>query len=279
MNREISENKIFKFFDSILNNLITYIIVCLVGPSHISYILGGIVAQHKVEILLIVFGIPILFCIIFFAVLVKVEEIVKNPLKNYSNITVSDFKQDLEYTGLPENLKGYIEPGFYDTGIPHNSPLGKDLYTWTQVNAGYHDPYYKTNFGHEHEGIDLGNTYLYKQENHAFKLTGNIIMFATCSGQAQSFTDGAGGNYIYIVCDGSKYSIILLHNSINFIKKNDILHVRAGQPVAIMGSTGNSTGPHIHYQVRDFQTGKPLDPKPFINKEILKLSEIKFENI
>ncbi|MBC7794715.1 MAG: M23 family metallopeptidase [Clostridia bacterium] len=39
-------------------------------------------------------------------------------------------------------------------------------------------------------------------------------------------------------------------------------HIRRGDMIAEMGSTGKSTGPHLHYEVRCY--GRPLDPARFI---------------
>ena len=39
--------------------------------------------------------------------------------------------------------------------------------------------------------------------------------------------------------------------------------VTKGAPIANVGSTGESTGPHLHYQV--MYEGNAIDPQPFLN--------------
>ncbi|MDO5722463.1 MAG: peptidoglycan DD-metalloendopeptidase family protein [Actinomycetaceae bacterium] len=39
--------------------------------------------------------------------------------------------------------------------------------------------------------------------------------------------------------------------------------VNAGDPIGVTGTTGNSTGPHVHYQIN--RNDQPIDPWPYIN--------------
>lgn len=41
--------------------------------------------------------------------------------------------------------------------------------------------------------------------------------------------------------------------------------VAAGTRLGLVGSTGNSTGPHLHYEIRHYDT--PLDPEPLLSPE------------
>ena len=50
------------------------------------------------------------------------------------------------------------------------------------------------------------------------------------------------------------------HSSSVFVKKGDI--VKRGQKIAAVGSTGRSTGPHLHFEV--WVSGVPQDPQRFL---------------
>jgi murein DD-endopeptidase MepM/ murein hydrolase activator NlpD len=51
------------------------------------------------------------------------------------------------------------------------------------------------------------------------------------------------------------------HASTVVVKKGDI--VKRGQLVAKVGTTGRSTGPHLHFEV--LVSGVPQDPRAFLN--------------
>ncbi len=51
------------------------------------------------------------------------------------------------------------------------------------------------------------------------------------------------------------------HASKVFVKKGDL--IKRGQKIALVGTTGRSTGPHLHYEV--LVQGVPQDPRKFLN--------------
>ena len=53
------------------------------------------------------------------------------------------------------------------------------------------------------------------------------------------------------------------HNKELLVKVGEI--VNKGQQISLMGSTGRSTGPHVHYEV--LKNGKQIDPLPYIYRK------------
>ncbi|CAN5860945.1 hypothetical protein BH11PSE1_BH11PSE1_23170 [soil metagenome] len=49
-------------------------------------------------------------------------------------------------------------------------------------------------------------------------------------------------------------------------------YVEAGETVGRMGSSGTSTGPHVHFEIR--QDGKPLNPLVFMNREFATVADL-----
>ncbi len=72
------------------------------------------------------------------------------------------------------------------------------------------------------------------------------------------YADGYGR--IIIIGHKNNYTTKYAHNYINFVKKGDF--VKKGQIIGLIGSTGNSTGHHLHFEIRCMDI--PLDPLDFL---------------
>jgi len=101
--------------------------------------------------------------------------------------------------------------------------------------------------GDWHPGIDIAND------------TGTPI-YATADGTvASSSWFGGYGNMVEIN-HGNGIVSIYGHNSQNLVSAGQT--VKKGQLIAYMGSTGYSTGPHVHYEIR--VNGTAVNPASFL---------------
>ena len=76
-----------------------------------------------------------------------------------------------------------------------------------------------------------------------------------------TFSDWWGGYGRCIIVDhGRGYATLYAHLSVQSVKKGD--RVDKGQVIGNVGSTGYSTGPHLHFEVR--KNGETVDPKKFL---------------
>lgn len=77
--------------------------------------------------------------------------------------------------------------------------------------------------------------------------------------------DGENGGYglAITIKHGNGIETLYAHNSKLVVKQGD--QVKSGQIIAKAGSTGISTGPHLHFEVRI--NGKAVDPVPYLDKD------------
>lgn len=90
--------------------------------------------------------------------------------------------------------------------------------------------------------------------------TGQVIVAADAG--AVSTAGSRGGYGIAVeINHGNGVSTLYAHTSRLLVRAG--AHVRQGQPIALVGSTGMSTGPHLHFEVRS--GGAPRDPMAWFN--------------
>jgi len=85
-------------------------------------------------------------------------------------------------------------------------------------------------------------------------------LHATADGVV-SFADRSGGNgNIVVIEHGHGLSTVYAHNTRNNVKAGQT--VQRGAVIAYSGSTGMSTGPHVHYEV--WRNGQSVNPQPYL---------------
>ena len=125
---------------------------------------------------------------------------------------------------------------------------------------------YSSSYGGDHTGIDIHST-------------GNDTIYSACGGTVDRATDpcphwdwyktnssdcghfNTFGNYIRVHNDDGTYSYY------GHLKQGSLLvsvgdRVEPGQPIATMGSSGASTGKHLHYELRESNAKTTINTNP-----------------
>ncbi len=141
--------------------------------------------------------------------------------------------------------------------IAYNTLPASVLLQLVDSTNGYHTPYkpspirsrYGPRRGRAHQGVDL-----------ALK-TGEPI-YATFSGRVRisQYNRGGYGNLVIIRHDNG-LETYYGHLSERLVQPNQ--WVEAGQVIGLGGSTGRSTGPHLHFETRYY--GQSFDPEWLID--------------
>ena len=98
-----------------------------------------------------------------------------------------------------------------------------------------------------HEGVDIAND------------VGTPVV-STAEGVVRFVGRNGGYGITIIIAHGYGYSTLYAHLSRVLVQSGQ--HVKRHQVIALMGNSGLSTGPHLHYEVR--VNGKPVNPRYYI---------------
>lgn len=128
-------------------------------------------------------------------------------------------------------------------------PLGKPVNSRVTSNYGTrNDPF--TGKPKKHRGIDF-----------AGKIGTELL--AVAPGRVVSAGERVGYGTTVEIDHGLGFTTLYAHLSQILVSRGD--WVRPGTVIGLAGSSGRSTGPHLHYEIR--YKGAPFDPTKFIQEE------------
>ena len=110
-----------------------------------------------------------------------------------------------------------------------------------------------------HTGIDIANNF----GDTICAAASGTVSFVNCPCPGENYTDSSvGGGYgNYVMIDHGN-GVVTLYGHCRDIYVSSGQYVSAGQAIAEVGSTGTSTGPHIHFEVR--VNGERVDPRGYL---------------
>lgn len=117
----------------------------------------------------------------------------------------------------------------------------------------------------EHNGIDLvgaGHSLDYIVAHSDGVIAGVRANYATCDGNRGN----SYGNYVLIRHSNGMYTMYA-HMKYGSVTVKLGQRISKGQVIGYMGNTGNSSGAHLHFEVRD-RNNKQIDPTQYIDADL-----------
>lgn len=105
-------------------------------------------------------------------------------------------------------------------------------------------------FAHFHTGLDVSTA----EGTPVLAAASGTVVLA-------GFNAGGYGNFVVLAHAGG-FDTLYGHLDSVLVRTGQVL--QGGQPIGTEGSTGNSTGAHLHFELR--RNGQPVDPGPYIRR-------------
>ncbi len=120
-------------------------------------------------------------------------------------------------------------------------------FKWPAPGYGHITSPYGMRWGKLHKGIDIGSP------------MGAKIVASNEGKITTSAYNSSYGNYV-IINHGGGYMTVYAHLSKRLVSVGQ--YVAKGQTIGLCGSTGHSTGPHLHFEIR--VNGTAVNPKKYV---------------
>jgi murein DD-endopeptidase MepM/ murein hydrolase activator NlpD len=164
-------------------------------------------------------------------------------------------------TAMVDDLQSQLSSKEQQLGVLENliltRELNKQVYPEGRpVQDGFISSYFGrradpfTGYSAVHKGLDFAAP----QGTAVSSVAAGLVTFAG---------ERAGYGQMVEINHGNGMATRYCHNEKLLVKQGEM--VRKGQEVALMGSTGHSTGPHLHFEV--LKNGAQVDPLRFIGEE------------
>lgn len=139
---------------------------------------------------------------------------------------------------------------FNDAQVPSSDVInlrGFSMPTKTRLVTSNYG--YRKKFGRMHKGMDI-------------HIKSNDTIYAAFDGKVRltNYEAKGYGNYV-IIRHPNKLETVYGHLNKFLVKPNQV--VKAGQPIALGGNTGRSTGPHLHFETR--YMGYAINPQAIVD--------------
>jgi murein DD-endopeptidase MepM/ murein hydrolase activator NlpD len=137
-----------------------------------------------------------------------------------------------EYVVVPGGVKPYIPRVVhaYDGPVPEDAEKGTGIFGWP-VSGRITQGFWK-----HHRAIDIGAA------------KGTAVKVADSGWVAQSGWSDIGYGYFILIDHGNGFQTLYAHLSAMDVEAGD--SVAKGARIGAVGTSGNSTGPHLHFEVR-----------------------------
>ena len=165
-------------------------------------------------------------------------------------------RPDIDTTGLfddwdIESIHAYRDVKVSDLPEEFDLLLVDSVHRFVAPYVGRRSSTFKYRKGRPHNGIDIP-----LRVGDTIRCPFDGVVRYVGGGKAT----GGYGNLV-VVRHSNGLETYYGHLSQRLVSENDL--VAAGEPLGLGGSTGRSTGPHLHFEVR--YMGKPFDPERVIN--------------
>jgi len=187
----------------------------------------------------------------------KISEIISEIYLYYKSIGDSISSENLfsQYN----DSEGYWWPvGSKEVTVVNGKTFATGLPSSVHISS-YFGAIDSIRYGRSHSGLDISSNGFGTNYHNIIASKGGVVVYPTSLLQVQNPDSVYIGNNVFLTKTGSN-NVIIMHDDGNYtvyahlyggsvtVKAGD--RVEQGQVIGKMGSSGNSTGPHLHFEIR-----------------------------